>query len=140
MIRFLLDTDHVSLEERGDPQVISHVRAESPDSLAVSIVTVEEAIRGRLARLARQLSVNKLVEVYGNFQRTVLFFRSVNIVPFDLASAQKFQELRALRLRIGTLDLRIAATALVHGLTLVTRNQTDFLRVPGLHTDDWSVP
>jgi tRNA(fMet)-specific endonuclease VapC len=38
-----------------------------------------------------------------------------------------------------TLDLRIAATALVHDLTLVTRNTQDFARVPGLKTEDWSV-
>jgi tRNA(fMet)-specific endonuclease VapC len=36
------------------------------------------------------------------------------------------------------LDLRIAATALVHTLTLVTRNTKDFARVPGLRLADWS--
>jgi len=138
MIRFLLDTDHVSLEERGHPRVIARVRAESPDSLAVSIVTVEEVIRGRMARLGRRLPASKLVQAYANFQRAVLFFRSGNIIAFDLDSERKFQELRALRLRIGTLDLRIAATTLVHDLTLVTRNHKDFSRVPGLRIEDWS--
>jgi len=138
MIRFLLDTDHISLQERGDPQVVSRVRAESPDSLGVSIVIVEEALRGRMARLGRQLPANKLVEPYRSFQRAVLFFRSVNIVAFDLDCEQKFQELRALRFRIGTLDLRIAATALVHGLIQATRNRGDFSRVPGLRIEDWS--
>jgi tRNA(fMet)-specific endonuclease VapC len=51
---------------------------------------------------------------------------------------QRPQELRSLRQHIGTLDLRIAATALVHDLTLVTRNQKDFSRVPGLRFEDWS--
>jgi tRNA(fMet)-specific endonuclease VapC len=139
MIRFLLDTDTISLQERGHAEVTARVRGQSPDALAVSIVTVEETIRGRLARVGGQLPAHNLVEVYGNFQRAVLFFRSVNIVPFDLDAAQKVQDLRARKLRIGTLDLRIAATALVHNLTLVTRNTQDFSRVPGLRIEDWSV-
>jgi tRNA(fMet)-specific endonuclease VapC len=138
MIRFLLDTDTISLQERGHGQVISRVRAHAPELLAVSVVTVEEALRGRLARLGRQLPPEKLAAVYANFERSVVFFRSVNLVPFDVDCARKAHELRALRIRIGTLDLRIAATALVHGLTVVTRNRADFGRVPGLAIEDWS--
>lgn len=98
MIRFLLDTDHVSLQKRGDPHVY-----------------------------------RKLLE-------TVAFFNAVPVVPFDLACEQQLQKLRARKLRVGTQDLRIAATALVHDLTVVTRNHRDFARGPGLRLDDWSVP
>ena len=38
------------------------------------------------------------------------------------------------------LDLFIASTALVHGLTLVTHNTKDFAHVPGLTLEDWLVP
>ena len=61
------------------------------------------------------------------------------MLPFDPACEQTFQELRAAKIRIGTRDLRIAATALVHDCTLVTRNHQDFARVPGLHIEDWTV-
>jgi len=54
------------------------------------------------------------------------------------ACERKFNELRRQKIRIGSRDLRISATALVHDLPLVTRNHKDFSRVPGLHIEDWA--
>ena len=42
------------------------------------------------------------------------------------------------KVRIGTMDLRIAATAISNGLILLTRNTVDFERVPGLTLEDWT--
>ena len=52
MIHYLLDTDRASLHERGHPPLLARLAAVPPGSVAVSAVTVEEAIRGRLAILA----------------------------------------------------------------------------------------
>jgi tRNA(fMet)-specific endonuclease VapC len=47
--------------------------------------------------------------------------------------------LRALKLGVAKMDLRIAAVALEMGGTVVTRNQRDFQRISGLSVMDWSV-
>ena len=54
MIRVLLDTDHVSLHERGHLPLRARLASFAPDEVAVSVVTVEEMLRGRLAILARR--------------------------------------------------------------------------------------
>ncbi len=138
MIRWLLDTDHVSLHERGHAQLRSRLASVPPGAIALSVVTVEEMIRGRLAILARRSEGEARVRAYAKFMETVLFFASIPVVPFDLAYEQKFQELRSMRLRAGSQDLRIAATVLVNNLVLVTRNLQDFERVPGLMLEDWA--
>lgn len=139
MIRWLLDTDHVSLHERGHPTLRMRLVAVPPEMVAVSVVTVEEMIRGRLAVLARRSGGERRVHAYAKFLETVLFFSSIPVVSFDLTCEERFQTLQGLRLRIGSQDLRIAATALVHQLIVVTRNRQDFERIPGLVLEDWSV-
>jgi tRNA(fMet)-specific endonuclease VapC len=138
MIRWLLDTDHVSLHERGHAPLRSRLTSIPPDSVAVSAVTVEEMVRGRLAILARRSEGEARVRAYAKLIETVVFFSSIPVVPFDLRCEEKFQELRSLRLRVGSQDLRIAATAIVNNLILVTRNRQDFERVSGLIIEDWS--
>ena len=65
---------------------------------------------------------------------------TITIIDFDEQAQTVFQRLRAQRMRIGTLDLRIAAIALSREATLVTRNRQDFAGIPALNIEDWSVP
>ena len=58
--------------------------------------------------------------------------------PSPKLSAEIFDRLRSLRLRIGTNDLAIAAIALSVNGILVTRNIVDFRRVPDLRAEDWT--
>jgi tRNA(fMet)-specific endonuclease VapC len=58
-------------------------------------------------------------------------------VPFDEAAARRFDDLRRQKLRIGSRDLKIAATALVNHALLLSANRTDFDRVPGLRVENW---
>ena len=138
MIRFLLDTDHVSLQERGHPPLRARLAAVAPTSVAVSAITVEEMLRGRLAVLARRLEGEGRIRAYAKLMETVRFFASVPVVPYDKASDDHFQALQSLRLRVGSQDLRIASIALAHHLTVITRNRRDFERIPELSIEDWS--
>ena len=60
------------------------------------------------------------------------FYEEFEIVPFDEAAARQFDDLRRRKLRIGSRDLKIAATALVNHALLLSANRADFERVPGL--------
>lgn len=96
-------------------------------------------MRGRLAPFARILTGTKHVQAYAHLAAAVEMFKLFPIVPFDAASETLYQKLRAARLRLGALDLKIAAIAMTNRLTVLTRNRRDFERVPGLALSDWSV-
>jgi tRNA(fMet)-specific endonuclease VapC len=67
------------------------------------------------------------------------FLAALPIVTFTEAAILRFRQLRAMKINIGAIDLRIAASALEEGGIVVTRNVRDFGRVPGLQVEDWSV-
>jgi tRNA(fMet)-specific endonuclease VapC len=68
----------------------------------------------------------------------------VTVLDFDPACAREFGRVRAQLLQRGVLvsrmDLMIASVALVHNLTVVTHNTTDFQNIPNLRLDDWLTP
>jgi tRNA(fMet)-specific endonuclease VapC len=50
MVKYLLDTDHLTLLELGHPPLLQQMAQQLPMSVGTSAVTVEEALRGRLAQ------------------------------------------------------------------------------------------
>jgi tRNA(fMet)-specific endonuclease VapC len=65
-------------------------------------------------------------------------YRQIPILDFDEAASIEYQRLQRARIRIGTMDLKIAAIALVSGAMLLSRNESDFEKVPGLVIEDWT--
>jgi tRNA(fMet)-specific endonuclease VapC len=139
MLRFLFDTDHLTLYEHGHSPLLQRVGRLAFGELGVCAVTVEESFRGRLAALAQARDGATRIRRYGKLLATISLLQRFLLVPYDQASEDQFQHLLAQRLRIGSQDLKIAAIALAHNLTVLTRNRRDFARVPGLALDDWSV-
>ena len=136
MSLYILDTDHVTLHQHDHPQVATRIQACAPNELAITVVTVEEQMRGRLARIGR--SGVDLTVAYDQLRATADYFCDLIILPFDAKAQQRFQQLRAQKIRIGTLDLRIAAIVLSQDAVLITRNRGDFERVPELRLEDWT--
>jgi tRNA(fMet)-specific endonuclease VapC len=66
-------------------------------------------------------------------------FALTPVLPFDRTAIAVFDEMRGQRVRVSTMDLRIAAIAMSRSLILLTRNVSDFSKVPGLVTEDWTV-
>ena len=140
MLQFLFDTDHLTLYQHDHPPLMQRLAMQTGDSVGICAINIEEVIRGRLARLGRALAGVHHVEAYAFLVDAVEVFRRFPVVPFDDASETQFQALRKAKVRAGTLDLKIAAVALANRLTVLTRNRSDFGRVPGLRIEDWSVP
>jgi tRNA(fMet)-specific endonuclease VapC len=136
---YVLDTDHISLQQHAHPVVLQRLYAlREEDSVAVTVITVEEQIRGRLEIIRRHGTSALQVQAYSAFQQTLRYFASWPVLEFTQPAFEQFIALRQQRIRIGSQDLRIAAIALANAAILVTRNRRDFSQVPGLVTQDWS--
>lgn len=114
-----------------------------------------KALIERLSRIPRALQFTTSInaaEIFYGACRTVcrdelirafeeLVLSRLTVLPFDLESARVFGRLKASLEKRGLPrsepDLRIAAIALQHGLTIVTGNVRHFSDIPGLTVENW---
>ncbi|NEO94786.1 MAG: type II toxin-antitoxin system VapC family toxin [Moorea sp. SIO3G5] len=139
MTLYILDSDHLSLYQRGHEPLAQRLITIPPTQIAITVISVEELIRGRLAQIRKATNPQERVYAYDWFTRTVEFLRDFTVLGYDAQAEAHFQSLLAQKIRIGTQDLKIAAIALSQGAILITRNRKDFERVIGLTLEDWSV-
>ncbi|MEH2003389.1 MAG: type II toxin-antitoxin system VapC family toxin [Nostoc sp.] len=136
---WILDTDHVSLFQQRHPVVTQRINAVNREDIAVTIITVEEQLRGRFNVIRKASSSDTLVLAYANLQATLEFFKNVRSLGFDQYAINCYEDLIRQRIRVGTQDLRIAAITLSVNGILVTRNRKDFEKVPNLRFEDWTI-
>lgn len=137
----VLDTDVISLLQHGDEADLRTLRArlqESGEPVRVTIVSLQEQMRGRLAQCTRARTPDEYVIAAKHLHKTWNDYKTRLILDFDDRAAAEFKDLKAAKVRIGTMDLRIAAIVLANAATLITRNLSDFRKVPGLRAEDWS--
>lgn len=129
----ILDSNTISYYFRGDPQVVPRLQAVRPADLGVPAI-VEYELRYGLLRLPQEAATPRLAAL-------AQFLRPMQVLPFDAECAAHAARIRvtleAAGTPIGPHDTLIAATALRHQATLVTRNVRGFSRVPGLQWVDW---
>lgn len=132
----------MSLLQRGGVEGLRirvRLRALPPDDVATTIVSYEEQMRGWLARLARTTTQERQIFDYSELKKLLQSYCSFAVIDYNTIAAAEFQRLFASKLRVGTLDLKIAAIALANSAVLLTRNKTHFDKIIGLRTEDWSL-
>lgn len=135
---YILDTDHISLLQRGHLLVRDRFLEISPSSRATTVISQTEQFLGWWSEIIRTRNEAEVARKFRYLQTSLTFFNTVPILPYDEAAAAEFVQLRSQKVRIGTQDLRIASIALSRKATVVTRNLRDFQKVSGLEIEDWS--
>lgn len=142
-MRYLLDTDHISVlqQQSGSAYVAlsSRIALHPRADLALSVISFHEQVLGCHTYINRACTAADAVRGYRMFGRLLNDYAAASVLPFDTAAAAICEGLQAQRVRISTMDLRIASIAMAHGLTLLTRNARDFQQVPGLMIEDWTI-
>jgi tRNA(fMet)-specific endonuclease VapC len=140
-VTHVLDTDHLSILQRPasreHPAVVTNLNLHGIAKAYVSIISFHEQALGCHDHINKARTAAELVRGYALLQQVITSFADLTVLPFDDPAATQFLNLKG-KVRIGAMDLRIAATALAHNLTVVTRNVSDFGKVPGLRTEDWT--
>jgi tRNA(fMet)-specific endonuclease VapC len=138
----ILDTDHLTWmqeeESAAKARLLEHLQGMDSTEIATTIITYEEQMRGWLAFKARAKNPSREIAAYANLRKHIEHYRTVNVLDFDEAAAAEVQRLRRLKIRVGTMDLKIAAIAIVQKATLLSRNLVDFRKDPGLKVQDWT--
>ena len=137
----ILDTDHLSLLDRDNLAglLLAERLAEARDvSAAVSIITYEEQMRGWMSYVAKATTSSRQLDAYRKLRRHVETYRNIPLVDFDELAMEQYEMLRRNKVRIGTMDLKIASIAIANDALLLSRNLSDFSKVPGLRVEDWS--
>jgi tRNA(fMet)-specific endonuclease VapC len=141
-MRYVLDSDHISLLLGGDAQVLAGVSQHIND-LAITIISVQEIFNGWTGRLNRSSDETRMTVLYARLDAAVQFFHTVEVLSYTPTASATYQQLiqthPPLAKRRLERDVRIASIARSVGATVVTRNRRDFELVPGLAIVDWSV-
>ena len=138
----VLDTDHLTVLQRrqqpGCDRLLARLERVPADDVAVTIISFQEQIQGWLAFLSRARSATQIVRAYTELEAIMRSFSKMNVLSFGQEAQTRFTHLRGERLRVATMDLRIASIALATDSTLLSCNLQDFRRVPGLSVEDWT--
>jgi len=133
-VAVLIDASILLEVECGRLDLEPHVARRQDDESFLSVITASELLHGVHRAVEPQQLARRSAFVEGVLER-------FPILQVDLATARAHAQVWAVLGAAGTLigphDLWLAATCIAHGLTMVTANVRDFVRVPGLEIEVW---
>jgi hypothetical protein len=135
-VSFLLDTNVISetRRKRPDPRALSWLRRADPAALHISVLTLGEISKG-VAKHSRHDKAQ--AAALRRWLDAIRMVHAERIVPIDAEIAETWGRLAAKR-PLPVVDGLLAATALVRGMTLVTRNIADVADTGVTVVDPWS--
>jgi tRNA(fMet)-specific endonuclease VapC len=131
-VKFLLDTNICIAWLKGkDLKLREKIIEQSPESLVTCSIVKAELVFGAQKSQNRVKAEHVLAS----------FFAQMESYTFDDESAGHYARIRAFLesngTPIGNNDLMIASIAVQQQLTLITRNQKEFGKIPALHIESW---
>ncbi|MDX2145409.1 MAG: type II toxin-antitoxin system VapC family toxin [Rhodospirillaceae bacterium] len=127
-MKYLIDTNVISEIRKGprcDPHVTAWYQTVEPETLYVSVLVLGEIRKGIERAKPKNLEyANRLGEWLGRLPSVF----SERVMPIDAAIADEWGRMSAGR-TLAVIDGLLAATAKVHGMTLVTRNTSDVMNL-----------
>jgi tRNA(fMet)-specific endonuclease VapC len=140
----VLDTDVLTIIQRESGEeyerLAARIDAVESEPVAITVISYEEQFRGWLAAIAAAKTLDKQIYGYGRLQALVDNYQEWECLPFDNPAAEVYTRLKKSKVRIGTMDLKLASIALSRDALLVSRNLRDFQQVPDLRAEDWTLP
>jgi tRNA(fMet)-specific endonuclease VapC len=139
---YLLDTNIVSTfldQQRNSPLLTRRILKQAPETMFISIITVEEMMQGELGAINRLRHRPNIVTVYRAFEGLFDALHRFQIVSYTNEIDQIYRSMTLAQKRVGTQDCRIAATAIASGFTVVTANTSDFYKIGNVTIEDWTI-
>ena len=129
---YMIDTNVcIDVIRRRSRSLVERIRAHAVDDVVISAITLSELQHG----------VFKSENPEQNRVALLEFLVPFTVLPYEDTAARAYGEIRAHLEKqgtpIGPMDLLIAAHARSRGLILVTNNEQEFRRVPGLAIENW---
>lgn len=128
---YLLDTNILIASLRGDPAIRQRLETQPLTALRLSTIVLGEL----------EFGAEKSTWAARNRHRLTELRQRMPLVGIDDSTALHYARIRTALERAGTSigsnDFWIAAQALALGATLVTDNEREFRRVPGLVVENW---
>lgn len=136
---YILDTNvlRAIFDHKGQqPHLETRIKQIPYEHLYISIVSVEEVLRGILELFRRCEKGKELARGYAFLDALFTDLSDFQILSFDQESEEVYERMSAETKRYGKGDCRIAASALRHDYKVITRNVDDF-RAIGANYENW---